>query len=265
MPTTEFVTPTRATVGVLDMPLALLSPRRVFAKVEDVPAYGWSLVVLLAAVTLLGYAKVETGLIDLEVERHVQQGIATLEKQQLDIVERSALSKMIEEKRKEGEFLRMMTRVQNVIASPVVMLATVLLLAAFFYALVALGGKKPEWHTLITICVFAGFVDVVAGAVRLAFMLRLRTLDVDTSLAPLARLMTVEGPGAAKATAALSGVLSATDPFRMWFWVVMAIGLTVTSQFRGWKVWTTCVLCWLGAAGLRAAIGVASVSGPPPA
>ncbi len=144
MPTTEFVTPTRATVGVLDMPLALLSPRRVFAKVEDVPAYGWSLVVLLAAVTLLGYAKVETGLVDLEVERHVQQGIATLEKQQLDIVERSALSKMIEEKRKEGEFLRLMTRVQNVIASPVATLATVLLLAAFFYALVALGGKKPE-------------------------------------------------------------------------------------------------------------------------
>ena len=73
MPTTEFVTPTRATVGVLDMPLALLSPRRVFAKVEDVPAYGWSLVVLLAAVTLLGYAKVETGLV-VKVPGHIQQG-----------------------------------------------------------------------------------------------------------------------------------------------------------------------------------------------
>jgi hypothetical protein len=261
MSTIGFVRPRRATVGLFDVPRVLLAPRRVFSRVEDVPAYGWSLVVLLAAVTLLGYATVETGLIDREVGRRVEQGIADLEKQQFDVVERSALSKMIEEKREEGEFLRLMARVQHVVARPVWTLASVLLLSSLFYVLVALGGKKPEWHTLITIGVFASFVDVVGGAVRLAFMLHFRTLTADTSLAPLARLMLPDGE--ASASAVLSGALSAVDPFRIWFWVVVAVGLTVTSQLRGWKAWLSCTLCWLGAAGVRVglAVAVAAVAG----
>jgi hypothetical protein len=144
---------------------------------------------------------------------------------------------------------------------PVATLATVLLLAAFFYVLVALGGRKPEWHTLLTICVFASFVDVVAGVVRLAFMLRLRTLDVDTSLAPLVRLIPMEGQYTGAVKAAMSGALTAADPFRIWFWVVMVIGLSVTCQLHGWKVWVSCTLCWLGAAGVRAALAAASVGG----
>ena len=260
----ELASMRRPTVGAMDIPLALLAPRRVFARVEDVPAYGWALVVLLAAVTVIGYATIETGLIDLEVERKVQQSITALEAEQLDVVERSALSKMIEEKRQEGEFLRLITRVQVVVANPAATLATVLLLSAAFYAVVALTGKKPEWHTLMTICVFAGFADVIGGVVRLLFMLRFRTLAVDTSLALAARLINMEDEGATMSTAAVSGLLSAVDPFRIWFWVIVACGLSVTSQLRGWKVWTCCSLFWLTAAIARAALAMLSVKGPAP-
>lgn len=261
----ESVGTRRSTVGTLDIPLALFAPRRVFSRVEDVPAYGWPLVVLLVAVTLIGYAKIETGLIDREVERGVQQDIAALEADQLDVVERSALSKMIEEKYQEGEFRRLIRRVQVVVANPAATLATVLLLAAIFYGLVALAGKKPEWHTLMTICVFAGFVDIVGALVRLGFMLRFRTLAVDTSLGPAVRLMNMEGEGAAVSTAMLSGLLSAVDPFRIWFWVLVACGLSVTSQLRGWKVWVCCTLFWLIAAGVRTGWAVASAGSPTPA
>ena len=264
MVSAELASTRRPVVGALDIPLALLAPRRMFARVEDVPAYGWPLVVLLVAVTAVGYATIETGLIDLEVERRVQQGIAALEAEQLDVVERSALSKMIEERREAGEFLRLMKRVQVVVANPVAALATILSLSAVFYAVVALTGRKPEWHTLLTICVFAGFADVVGAVVRLMFMLRFRTLSVDTSLALAARLINMEGEGAATSTAAVSGLLSAVDPFRIWFWVIVACGLSVTSQLRGWKVWTCCSLFWLTAAVARAALAVASVQPPKP-
>lgn len=256
----EFVNTRRPTVGTLDVPLALLTPRRVFARVEDVPAYGWPLVLLLVAVTLIGYATIETGLIDREVERRVQQGIAAMALEQSDVVERSTLSKMIEEKQKEGEFLRLITRIQAVVVNPLVMLANVLLLSALFYGVVALTGRKPEWHTLVTICVFAGFVDVVGEAVRLGFMLRYGTLAVDTSLAPVVQLADLQGEGVAATVALLTGLLSALDPFRVWFWIIIACGLATTSQLRGWKVWVCCSLCWLIAAGVRAALGVASVS-----
>lgn len=244
-------------VGLLDVPLALFSPQRVFARVEDVPVYGWSLIALLLAVTLIGYAEVETGLIDLEVDRHVEKGIAELEKKQFDVVERSALSKMIQDKRKEGEFLHLMDRIRVVVVNPVATLATVLVLSSLFYALVALSGRKPEWHTLLTVCVFASFVDVVAGAVRLGFMLRFKTLAVSTSLAALTPMLAPEGEGAAQQAAALSGILSLTDPFRIWFWVVLGVGLAVTAQLRGWKVWTSCICFWLVAAGVRTAVSLA--------
>jgi len=247
----ELANTRRATVGISDVPLVLFSPRRVFARVEDVPAYGWSLVLLLTVLTLIGYATVQTGLIDREVDRRVQAGIAELEREQFDIVERSALIKMIEDKRQEGEFLRLMNRVKVIVARPVGALASVLLLSAFFYGIVALTGKKPEWHTLLTICIFASFVDVVALVVRLGFMLKMHTLEVETSLAPLARFMVAPGDAGGQSAVALSGMLSVLDPFRIWFWLMIMVGLTVTSQLRGWKVWVSCTLLWLAGGAVR--------------
>lgn len=255
----------RRRVGLFDVPLALFSPKRVFARVEDVPVYGWSLIALLVAVTFIGYAEVETGLVDLEVDRHVEKGIAELEKEQFDVVERSALSKMIQDKRKEGEFLHLMDRIRVVVVNPVATLATVLVLSSLFYALVALSGRKPEWHTLLTVCVFASFVDVIAGAVRLGFMLRFATLTVSTSPAALTPMLVPQGEDAAQQTAAMSGILSLADPFRIWFWVVLGVGLATTAQLRGWKVWTSCIFFWLVAAGVRTAVLLASVGAGAPA
>lgn len=255
----EFVKTRRVTVRTQDVPLALLAPRRVFARVEDVPAYGWPLVVLLVTVTLIGYATIETGLIDREVERRVQKGIAAMAIEQRDIVEQSEISRMIEERREEGEFFRLMTRVQVLGAKPLASLATILLLSAVFYGIVALTGKKPEWHTLLTIFVFAGFVDVIQAAVRLGFMLRYETLAVDTSLAPVVELIKLEGDGAVTTLAALAGLLSAFDPFRIWFWIIVGCGLATTSQLRGWKVWVCCILFWLIAAGARTGMSVATI------
>ncbi len=265
MQTTFAPITTRATVGVSDIPLALFSPRRVFARVEDVTAYWWPLVLLLVSVTLIGYAKVETGLIDRGVERMVQANIALLEKTQTDVVERSAMSKMIEEQLEEGEFLRLMARINAVIINPIGVLAVVLLIPAMFYGLVALTGKKPEWHTLVTICVFASFADAAGALTRLLLMLRFETEFVDTSLAPLARLMDVAEASSAAPLAGLAGLMTAVDPFRIWFWIILAIGLVTTSQLRGWKVWLSCSLCWLIAAGMRAVLMVGAVSSPPPA
>lgn len=252
----------RRTVTSADVPFALFAPGVVFAKVEDVPAYGWALVLLLVAMAGIGFATVETGLIDREVDRRVQESIALLEREQVDVVERSALSKMIEETRKGGEFLRLMARAQVVVARPLASLATVLLIPAMLYGIVALTGRKPEWHALITICVFASFTDVAADLVRLGLMVHFRTLEVDTSLSLLSRLMSTEAEGAAKNAAAVSGVLSALDPFRIWFWMVMIAGLKATAQLRGWKVWATCILFWLSATGVRTLVEIATVAQP---
>ncbi|MBI4719318.1 MAG: YIP1 family protein [Planctomycetes bacterium] len=247
------LTPTRSTVGILDVPLALLAPRRVFQRIEDVAAYGWPLVVLLTAVTLAGWATVETGLVDRQVNQQVEAGIAKLEREQADVVERAALSQMIQDQRKAGEFTRMITRVQMIGAEPVRILACVLLLAALFYGLVALTGKKPEWHTLMTIMVFAGFADLLGSVVRLGMMLHFRRLEVETSLAAALPLLGASGVEP-RHLAPLAGMLTAVDPFRLWFWGLVIIGLATTAQLRGWRAWVPCLLLWLSGGGLRAAL-----------
>lgn len=255
----------RSTVGVWDVPVALIAPRRVFARVEDVGAYGWALVWLLTAVSLLGWALVQTGLIDREVDRGVQAKIAEIENTQADVVERSALSKMIEDAKQEGEFDRLMTRVAVVGASPLTTLAIVLLIPAAFYGLVALTGRKPEWHTLVTICVFASFADVVGQFTRLALMVHYGTLDVSTSPAGLAQMGDAASKLQGAAALALPAMLSALDPFRVWFWLIMGVGLTTTMQLRGWKAWAACFGFWLIAALARTGLAVSAAAGPPSA
>ncbi len=255
----------RRTVGLRDIPLVLVTPRRVFARVEDVPAWGWPLLTLLVLVTVIGYAKVQTGLIDREVDRAVQDRIAELDRAQRDIVERSKLREQYEQVRKQGEFEKLLTRMRVIVAEPGSALATALLVAAVLYGATALTGRKPEWHTLLTICVLAGFIDALRLLVGLALMLQYRSLEVDTSLALLVRLLVPAEDVSPRTLAAASGLLTALDPFRIWYWLVAIVGLSVTSQLPGWRAWLTCGLCWLAAAGSRCGLELAMAASARPA
>ncbi len=244
----------RRTVGLRDIPLALLAPKRVFARVEDVNAWVWPLIVLLVFVTLIGCAIVQTGLIDRQVDRQVRAEIAQLDSVQRDVVERSALREMYREKIEMGEFFKLLTRLRVIVAEPAKTLAAVLLLAALFYGLVALGGRKPEWNTLLTICVFAAFTDALRLLMTLILMIHERSLAVHTSLAPLAEYFARQYEWPTQTLAITSGLLSALDPFRFWFWMIVLIGLSATAQLKGWRAWTICILCWLIASGARMAV-----------
>jgi hypothetical protein len=236
-----------------------VAPRRVFARVEDVPAYGWPLLILLTAVTLMSYGVMQTGLIDREVDRGVAERIAQLESEQRDVVERSELREMYQKEYELGGFMKLLTRIKVMATGPAKVLATVLLVAAVLYGVVALTGRKPEWHTLLTICVFAGYVEFLRQLMLLALMVQYETLEVDTSLALLARFV-VDSEGAKPTTiAAVSGLLSALDPFRIWYWLVTIVGLSATTQLPGWRAWVTCLLCWLVGAGARCGLAIAAV------
>lgn len=238
----------------------LLAPGRLFARVEDVAVWGRPLLVLLTAVTLVGYATVQTGLIDREIDVAVAASIAQIESTQRDVVERSALRDMYEQEYKKGEFEKLLTRMKVVVAEPASALVTVLLVAAVLYGAVALTGRKPEWHTLLTMCVFAGFIDLLRLLVTLGLMLRYRSLEIDTSLALVGQLVAEQRHVAATTAAVWSGLLSGLDPFKLWFWAVLMIGLSATSQLRGWRVWMVCGSCWLAAAGVRSGLAVAMSS-----
>lgn len=249
----------RRTVGLRDILWVFLAPRRLFAKVENVGAYGWPLLVLLTTVTLIGYATVQTGLIDREVEKTVQKEIARLDMEQADVVQRSEISKQIEEIKKGGEFSKLMTRIGAIALEPIRVLASILLLSSFFYGLVALSGKKPEWHTLMSIAVFASFIDCVRMVFELAIKLKCASLTVDTSVGSFLKAYGGQIHLPQQVADLAPSLLSGFDPFRIWFWIVTIIGLTVTSQLRGWRAWLPCLIIWLGGAGVRTGINYATL------
>jgi len=238
--------PDIARIRLRDVFQVYARPRALFARVEDTGAYGWALVLLLGLVFLIGYAEVKTGLIDRVEDLKTEQRLAELEKMQSNLVDRIRLREEMEEIRKDGEWRKLMSRTGAVALSPAYMLSTFLLISSLAYAVVALTGRKPEYHTLMAICVYAGFAELVAYFLRLAMMLAYRTVEVNTSLAMLA-------------PAGKAAWLSAIDPFRLWFWVLVGIGLSVTQQLsRRAAIITAGVMC-LCAVGARLGLAQAGL------
>lgn len=221
--------------------LIYTAPRRLFGRIEDTGAYGWALVVLLVLLVLIGYAEVQTGLIDRSVGEQTEQALAKLEASQADLVDRVELRDRMEDVRKQSEFNKLIARLGVVVFAPTFTLVSFLFIASILYAVVALTGRKPEYHTLMSVCVYSGFIVLVGYMVRLAMLFYYRTTDVDTSLGMLAQQGT-------------PSPLSAIDPFRIWFWVLVALGLVVTRQLSRRMAIVSCTLMGLVAIGVRVAL-----------
>ena len=237
------VQPDPAVPSLRHAPLVLVAPEAVFRRIAHSGRYGWALGALLVLTTLIGWATVQTGLIDREVNRRTLKSLADLEREQTDLMTRQELSEQLENIRKSAEFTKLMTRGEVILAAPVLLLASAMFIAALLFGVVALVGNKPDYPTLMAVCVYSAVVDVLAAGLRLAMMLYYRTLEVDTSLALLVP--------PAKDTQILTTILSAIDPFRVWFWILVALGLVVTGQLSRRGAIITCGLFWLIASGVR--------------
>ncbi len=230
-------------LGIRHAPLVLVDPAAVFRRVAESGRYGWTLGALVLLTTLIGWATVQTGLIDREVDRHTHKALADLEREQVDLLSRTELSERMEKIRKSAEFTKLIARGGAVLAAPVGLTASLMLIAALFFAIVALTGSKADYPTLIAVCAYSAVVDVLAAGLRLALVLGYRTMEVDTSLGLLVPW--------SERTRTLKMVLSGFDPFRVWFWILAALGLIVTGQLSRRAAVVTCVLFGLIAAGVR--------------
>jgi len=243
--------PVSGPLGVRHALLVYVAPRSLFNRVEDNGAYGLALLTLIGLVMLIGYAKVQTGLVDRDVDLVTEKKLAELEQNQKNLVDRVALKEAMEGVRKEAVFGKTITRLGVIVLQPIYLLGSFLLIASILYAMVALTGRKPEYHTLMSICVYAGFIELTGYVVELLMMLYYRSTEVGTTLAPLG-------------TGVMSKVLSGVDPFRIWYWVLVAIGLSVTQQLsRRMAIACSTVMCLLGM-GVYAGLAFASGGGGPP-
>jgi hypothetical protein len=223
--------------------MVFVAPGAVFRRIAQSCGYGWTLAAQLFLLSVIGWSAVQTGLIDRQVDRRTQRALAELEKQEGDVLTRAELSERMSQIHKASEFAKLLVRGGAVLVQPLGLLVSVLLIAALLFAVVALTGSKPEFSTLTAICVYAAVVDVLASAVRLAMMLFYRSISVDTSLG---LLVSSSGQGQT-----LHWILSAIDPFVIWFWVLVGVGLVVTGQLSRRAAVVVCVLFGLVSTAVR--------------
>jgi len=231
-------------LGLWQAVQVLYAPRAVFNRAEDTGAYSWALISLLVLVFLAGYVEVQTGLIDRTIARQTEKQLAELEKTQGHLLDRVELRDRMDVIRKAGEFNGMLTRLGVMVLSPGYFLGSFLFISAILYAFVALTGRKPEYHTLMSICVYAGCVELVGVLVRLSMVMYYGSGGITTSLAMIAE------PN--KGTP-----LAAVDPFRIWFWVLVCIGLIVTRQLSRRMAIVSCSLMALTAGAVHIGLSFA--------
>ena len=73
---------------------------------------------LLGLVVLLGYAHVQTGLIDRDVDLQTETQLAQLEEKQANLLDRVALRESMEGIRKQAVFTKVITRLAVIVAAP---------------------------------------------------------------------------------------------------------------------------------------------------
>ncbi len=235
-------------LGLRHTLLVYTSPRSLFERIEDTGAYGWALATMLVLVMVLGMLQIQSGLIDRVIDQGTEDQKAAIEAEQANLVDRVELRENMEAIDKQAVFNKKITRLGVVVLNPLRILASFLLISSVLYAVVALTGRKPEWHTLMSICVYAGFIELAAEALRVGMMFYYGTLDVDTSMAALWT------PEFTKGISPLAGV----DPFRIWFWVLAGLGLAVTRQLSRRMAIVMCGFMCVGGMGLAVAMEFAT-------
>ncbi len=218
--------------------MAVTAPIALFRRVDDTGAYGGTLFALLLISFVAGYVEVASGLTDRTVDEQTERRLADLELHQGGLIDRVELTDRMEDIRKEGEFNKLLARLGVIVATPAYLLTSYLLIAALFYAIVAMTGRKPEYQTLMSICVFAGVIEVIGLVLRVAMVIYYKDPTMRTSLDLLAP---VGEPSA----------LVAVDPFRTWFWILVMTGLIVTRQLSKRVAIVSVLLFVLIAAGAR--------------
>jgi hypothetical protein len=189
----------------------------------------------------IGYLQVQTGLVDLEVDRRTAQDVADMEKHQAHALDALEFKDRVESIKGHGEFQKALLHLAYMFGTPVGLVVFFMGVAAALFAIVALTGRKAEYHTLLAICVHAGIMLVIAAVLQVAMMVYYRSGDVSTSLAPLGHNWD-------------HGVLAAIEPFDLWFWALVYCGVVTTRQMGLGMARLTCATMALMMMGWRLAI-----------
>lgn len=238
--------------GIRDIPSVYASPVRFYRQFDLATPYGGPLILLVMLLAAAGYVVVGSGLIGRAVDISTEKSLSRIEKASVGEVKRDVLDEQLRVTRTAAVFWKVLANGTAVLQAPIEVLCRVFVGAGVAFVLVAMAGRKPAYHGLVSILTFAAYVEVLRQAVVVPLMLSLRSTEVETSLAVVLR-------GRPEVSGWLYAGLQAVDPFTIWYYTLAAIGISRSGQLSTRGAVLLCVLLWLGAAGLN--VGMVFVAG----
>jgi hypothetical protein len=205
--------------------------------------------VLMLLYALYAAALVSTGVLDYEIQLETAKAANRYANQPHTDESAEDVNRMLTAIDKGATFSMLLSRVVLIAGSPVSAAAGAGLLASVLFVVVALrGAAKPDFHLLAAVAIFAAYALVPRLLVHLFLVSQLQVSRVETSLAAFVSAPHVSLP--------VYLLLRRLDPFDVWYWCLVGLGLWKTGQLSGRTALVTAVVLGVMVAVLLAAADV---------
>jgi hypothetical protein len=209
-----------------DMVRLFTSPGTLFANLPLVNRAGGVLFVLMMAHVAAAALILLTRVPDYEIGAQAEKESTRAAEQLKGDDNSEELSRALEAQDKKAVFEKLFARVRMLVGGPVRLLLGVAVVASLLFLAVALwGAAKADFRLLWGVVVFSSCVELPRLLIRVILTAGVHATRVETSLAAF-----LPGPRAGLAAFLLFRRL---DPFELWFWALVGLGLWKTGQMSG--------------------------------
>jgi hypothetical protein len=232
-----------------DLVRLFTSPGALFADLPVVNRAGGALLVLVAAHLVAAALLVSTHVTDYEISARAEQESNRAAEQLKGDENSEELARALEAQDKKAVFDKLFARVLLFVGGPLRLLIGIATVASLLFLTVALWGTgKADFRLLWGVVVFASCVELPRLAVRVILVAGVHATRVDTSLAAF-----LPGPRAGLAAFLL---LRRFDPFEVWYWALVGLGLWKTGQLSGRRALVVALVLGLLAALVQGCLDV---------
>jgi hypothetical protein len=248
-PVAEPRTPERPGSLLRDLVRLYTSPAALFADLARWNRSAPALLLLMVLHALFAVGVVSTRVPDFEIDTATQKAINQYANQPHTDESADTVDRALVALEKGAVFYKLLARVLLVAGGPVRVAVVAGLLASVLFLVVALrGAVKPDFHVLAAVAVFAAYAEVPRLLMRLFLVSQLQTTRVETSLAAFVSAPHVSLP--------LYLLLRRLDPFDVWYWALVGLGVWKTGQLSARASLVTVVVLALASAAVLAALDV---------
>jgi hypothetical protein len=203
-------------IAILVMPSALFGilPRENRAR--------QALTLFLLLHVLIGWGIILTAVREFEIGWVTQLALTVYGKEHEGDEDSAGVEIALDLISKTGEFQVAAERIKLLSFGAINLLWTACCTAGFSFVLVALTAGKPKFPTLFGIAVYASVVGVIKAALRMLLIAWLHRSSVETAASAF-----VDRPDV---TLPIYLLLRRLDPFDLWWWCLIGVGLSRTGQ-----------------------------------